>query len=85
MRLSAIAAIAVIGFVLVGFGGCTPRTQVALKYQPTLIRQFPCLKSVSIVTFKDNRNKTTIGETQKGEPIHAIDSVSEWISRALYD
>lgn len=85
MRLSAIAAIAVIGFVLVGFSGCTPPTQVALTYQPTLIKQFPCRKSVSVVTFKDVRNKTTIGETQKGEPINASASVSEWISRALYD
>jgi hypothetical protein len=85
MRLSAIVAIALIGFVFVGFSGCTPRTQVALKYQPTLIKQFPCRKSVSIVTFKDDLNRTTIGETQKGEPIHATDSVSEWISRALYD
>ena len=85
MKLSAIAAIAVIGFGLVGFSGCTPRTQVALKYQPALIKQFPCRKSVSIVTFKDVRNKTTIGETQKGEPIYATASVSEWISRALTD
>jgi hypothetical protein len=85
MKLSAIAAVAVIGFGLVGFSGCTPRTQVALKYQPALIKQFSCRKSVSIVTFKDVRNKTTIGETQKGEPIYATTSVSEWISRALYD
>lgn len=85
MKLSAIAAIAVIGFGLAGFNGCTPRTQVALKYQPALIKPFPCRKSVSIVTFKDVRNKTTIGETQKGEPIYATTSVSEWVSRALTD
>jgi hypothetical protein len=85
MKLLAIAAIAVIGFGFVGFSGCAPRTQVALKYQPALIKQFPCRKSVSIVIFKDARNKTTIGETQKGEPIYATTSVSEWISRALTD
>lgn len=85
MKLSAIAASVLIGFFIVGFSGCAPRTQVELKYQPALIKEFPCRKSVSMVTFKDGRNKNAIGETQKGEPIYATASVPEWISRALYD
>jgi hypothetical protein len=65
--------------------GCAPQTRVDLVYQPSGFRVSPCQKSLSIVTFKDSREKKTVGETQRGLPIYANDSVSNWISRAFYD
>ena len=67
------------------FFGCAPSTRVDLVYQPSGFRVSPCQKSLAIVTFTDERGKKVIGETQKGIPIHANDSVSSWISRAFYD
>ncbi len=73
---------------LIGFSvffGCAPQTRVDLVYQPSGFRVSPCQKSLAIVTFTDERGKKVVGETQKGVPIHANDSVSSWISRAFYD
>jgi hypothetical protein len=67
------------------FFGCAPQTRVDLVYQPSGVKVSPCQKSLAIVTFMDKRGKDAIGETLKGVPIHAKDSVSSWISRAFYD
>ena len=67
------------------FFGCAPQTRVDLVYQPSGFRVAPCQKSLAIVTFNDVRENKTIGETQRGLPIYANDSVSHWISRAFYD
>ena len=75
--------ISLITFLLIF--GCAPPTLVDLVYQPTGMKVSPCQKSLAIVTFVDKRGKNAIGETLKGVPIYAKDSVSSWISRAFYD
>lgn len=70
---------------IITFLSCAPQTRVDLVYQPSGVKVSPCQKSLAIVTFTDERGKKAVGETFKGEAIHANDSVSIWISRAFYD
>lgn len=65
--------------------GCAPQTRVNLIYKPSGAKVSPCQKSLAIVSFTDQRANQPVGETSKGIPIRANDSVANWVSRAFYD
>lgn len=73
----------VIGFMLAS-AGCTPPTQVDLMYAPASINTEACTRSAALVALEDLRDRESIGRTKDGQPYYAADSVSDWVSRALY-
>ncbi len=72
-------------FALFLFIGCAPQTRVDLIYKPSGVKVSPCQKSLAIVSFTDQRANQPVGETLKGIPIRANDSIANWVSRAFYD
>jgi len=84
MKIFSAAVVLAIGGFILAAAGCTPSTQVDLVYDPAAINTEACTRSAALVALKDDRTKETIGRTKKGEPFYAADSVSEWVSRALY-
>lgn len=79
---------AALGSVMMVFlmtaAGCTPPTQVDLVYEPASINTEACIRSASLVALEDNRGQESIGRSKEGQPYYPADSVSDWISRALY-
>ncbi len=79
-----------IGLVIVLLGaigliGCASKSAIDLQYQTTGINLEPCPGSISVVQLNDKRPKSAIGVTKDGKEFYPKTSVSEWVSRALYD
>ncbi len=70
---------------VIGLIGCAPKSAIDLKYEPTGINLEPCPGSIAVVELADKRPQSAIGETKDGESFYAKTSVTEWVSRALYD
>jgi hypothetical protein len=45
----------------------------------------PCAKTISVVALEDKREQTAVGETKDGNLFFGKISVTEWVSKALYD
>lgn len=70
---------------ILGLISCAGKSAVDLRYQPAGIDMAPCSKSISVVELEDSRDRTAVGETNEGKLFFGKSSVSEWISKALYD
>jgi uncharacterized lipoprotein YajG len=83
-RLAALVVLAAAAMVL---GACARATNVTipLEYTP-LVKSAPyCGKSVAVVAFDDVRGQTAIGDYKDTTRFYPSQSVSEYVSRALYD
>lgn len=69
----------------VGLVGCASKSAIDLQYEPTGINLEPCPGSIAVVELADSRPKSAIGVTKDGKEFYAKTSVTEWVSRALYD
>ena len=65
--------------------GCGGKNTVDLRYAPAGINVAPCSKAVSVVELVDKREQTAVGETKDGDLFFGKTSVTEWVSKALYD
>lgn len=74
--------------ILLGFVsliGCASTNTVDLSYKPAGINVAPCAKTLSVVALEDKRDQTAVGETKDGDLFFGKTSVTEWVSKALYD
>jgi len=65
--------------------GCSGKNAVDLRYAPAGINVAPCAKTISVVALADKREQIAVGETKDGNPFFGKTSVTEWVSKALYD
>jgi hypothetical protein len=65
--------------------GCGGKNTVDLRYKPAGINVAPCAKAISVVELEDKREQTAVGETKDGDLFFGKTSVTEWVSKALYD
>ena len=65
--------------------GCGGKNAVDLRYAPAGINVAPCAKTISVVALEDKREQTAVGETKDGNLFFGKTSVTEWVSKALYD
>lgn len=70
---------------VIGLFGCGGKNAIDLEYETTGINLEPCPGSIAVVELADKRPKSAIGVTKDGKEFYAKTSVTEWVSRALYD